>query len=169
MKFRFLLSLPSRNDGTVLPALLGTILAATLVMQLTWAAREPDLPLPLPATAPVTSNRVPIVSPVVASGEIFRRPLFAPRQSSSIASDIAPAPTLGGAVVAGTVSLRGRTYAVVRRSNGKSFNLPVGGQLNGWSLAALRDEGAVFVKGRARQTIAYGTQPTSEAAEPPAE
>lgn len=169
MKFRFPSSLPSRADGTLLPALLSGALAVALLAQLTWTAREPDLPAALHVSAPSARAEVPVISPVVASSEIFRRPLFAPRQSASVAADGPPPPMLGGAVVAGTVSVRGRTFAVVRRPNGTSFNMAVGGRLYGWTLAALRDEGAIFVKGAARQTMAYGAQPVTEAAEIPTE
>lgn len=158
--------MPNRADGTLLPALLAVALAATLLAQLGWTAREPELPPALPVSVPVSNFRVPTISPVAASGEIFRRPIFAPRQSASAASDGAPPPMLGGAVVAGTVSVRGRTFAVVRRPNGTSFNMAIGGRLNGWSLTALRDEGAIFVKGNTRQTMAYGAQPVTEATEP---
>ena len=166
MRFRFPLSLPNRAEGTLLPALLGAVLAATLIAQLMWAARAPELPAALPLPAPFARAQVPVIAPASASAEIFRRPIFAPRQSASLASAGAPPPMLGGAVVAGTVSVRGRTFAVVRRPNGTSFNMAVGSRLNGWSLVGLRAEGAIFVKGNAKQLMAYGAQPVTEAEEP---
>lgn len=165
MKFRFPLSLPNRADGTLLPGILVALLAAALGVQL-WAANaEPDLPPVLAVGATRLVTAIPTIAPVKAARVIFDRPLFAPRQAMTAATGFGQPLVLGGASVAGMVSVRGRSYAVIRRANGEVSNLAIGGLVNGWRLVSLRADGAAFVKDSVRQDIAYGAaaiRPTEE-------
>lgn len=168
MKFRFPLSLPSRADGTFLPAGLASVLVLALAAQLLAAGDGPELP-PAPAVGAARSNfQAPVYQRVGVPPAIFSRPLFGPRQPPTI-GDGAPPPAIGGATVAGTMSVRGRTYAVIRRGNGAVINLRVGGSVEGWRLLSLGPSGAVFQKANDKRTIAYGgsglAQPAAEVPE----
>lgn len=168
MRFQFPLSFPNRADRTVLPAALASALALAFGLQLIWTSSEPDLP-PVMAVGAARSNAaIPRIAPTAPSSAILERPLFAPRQSAVVANG-APPPMFGGAMVAGTVSIRGRTFAVVRRPNGAVSNLSVGGSLGGWRLVSLSQQAAVFVKGAERREVAYGSQPTQASEEPTGE
>jgi hypothetical protein len=149
------------------PALLTGLLGLALVTQTLVMNREPELPPAIAVGAARLSFRSPVLRPVTVPPVIFVRPLFAPRQSPGNSLNAGPPPILGGGVVAGTVTIRGRSYAVVRRSTGAVVNLPVGGTISGWRLTTLGPQGAVFEKGRERRTVPYGTQPAAgELAEP---
>lgn len=170
MRFRFPLSWPSRADGTLLPAVLAGLLVVGLVGQCVATGGTPDLPPVMAVGAARTRLRVPTVVPVSVARVIVDRPLFAPRQSVTSAADGNPPSILGGASVAGTMAIRGRTYAVVRRPDGTSANLSVGATLGGWRLVALGQQGATFVKGGDRRVVAYGASaPVAEAADAPSE
>ncbi len=155
MTFRFPLSFPSRAEGTILPGVLASVLVIALVIQLVSADREPDLPPVLAIGASRVDFDMPAVPPVSTPPVIFDRPLFAPRQSL-VAGPSNKALPLGGALVAGTVAIRGRAFAVIRRANVTVSNIAIGGAVDGWRLIALRPEGAVFVKNNVRHQIAYG-------------
>lgn len=158
MTSRFPLSFPRRAEGTVLPSVLASALAIALAIQFISVDREPDLPPVLAVGAGRADFAMPAVPPVNAASVIFDRPLFAPRQSL-VASSGGQVLPLGGASVAGTVTIRGRAFAVVRRANGTVSNIAIGGVVGGWRLIALRPEGAVFVKNKVRRQIAYGATP----------
>ena len=156
MKFRYHLSLPSRADDTILPAVLAGALALMFGVQLWLSGSDPELPPALAVGASQANTAVPAMTPVGADRIIFDRPLFAPRQSLTAASQAGPAYAIGGAIVAGTVAIRGRSFAVVRRPNGVVTNLGIGGSIDGWRLVALPSDGAVFVKNKERRVIPYG-------------
>jgi len=160
LRYRFPLSSPRRADGTVLPAVLAALLALAFAAQLVWAGDEADLPPVLAVSAARANFAAPAVMPVAVPAVVFERPLFAPRQSltaTATATAAAP-PALGGAVVAGTATIRGRTFAVVRRADGTVANVALGGRVGGWRLVALGQDGAVFVRSGERLQVAYGAQ-----------
>ena len=165
MRFQVPLSFPNRADRTVLPAALASLLALAFGLQLIWTSSEPDLPPVLAVGAARSNAAPPKIVPTATSPIVLERPLFAPRQSVSVANGALPS-ILGGAMVAGTVSIRGRTFAVIRRPNGTASNLSVGGSVAGWRLVSLGQQAAVFVKGAERREIAYGYQPTQASEEP---
>ncbi len=150
------MSVPNRADDTILPAVLAGLLAVLLAVQLLLSGADPDLPPALAVSASRTKTTIPEMAPVVAARVIFDRPLFAPRQSLTAALRTGAASMIGGALVAGTVSIRGRSFAVVRRANGDVMNLGIGGVIDGWRLVALQAGGAVFVKGKESRVLAYG-------------
>ncbi|WP_293880050.1 hypothetical protein [Sphingomonas sp.] len=158
MKFRFLLSLPNRTDETLLPAILAGLLVAAIITQLLWASDAQDLPPVLPVGAAHANFGAPAVAPVGLPGVILARPIFAPRKSALAGAGGGPPPILGGATVAGAMSVHGRSYAVVRRADRTTSNVGIGGVVGGWRLVALGDASAIFVRGRDRRTIAFGAQ-----------
>lgn len=166
MKSRLPISLPNRADGTILPGALAAALLAALFAQLAWADAAPELPPVLAVTQARSAVFQPTPSSAPVPSVILDRPLFAPRQSNVNAADAAPPPILGGMTVAGTVSVRGRTFAVLRRPNGRAINLPVGSSVAGWRLRAIGEASATFVRGGERREIAFGNQPAQAAEEP---
>lgn len=164
MTFQFPSFFPRRADGTVLPSVLASLLAVTLAIQFVAADRAPELPPMLAVGANRVDLDVPAFAAVSAAPILFARPLFAPRQSLIAGSSSQTLP-LGGASVAGTVAIRGRTFAVVRRANGTVSNIAIGSAVGGWRLIALRPEGAVFVKNNVRHQIAYGATPSAASEE----
>ena len=169
MKFQFPLSLPNRAERTLLPTLLSAMLAATFLTQLLWADRDADLPPVMAVTAAQGNFKAPKIPLVEVPRNIFSRPLFAPRKSTTLKNDGSPPPVLGGATIAGTVSIRGRSVVVVQRPGGAVTNLTIGGALGGWRLSAIGQRGAIFVRGSERRDIAYGAPPSGAPTEEPAE
>ncbi len=155
LKFRFPLSLPNRGDATLVPGVLAGILVAMLGLQLWLAGLEPEQPPVLPINVRSANSIFQIMPQAIAAQAIFSRPLFAPRQTMSTPSGTTAPLALGGASVAGTVTIRGRGVAVVRRTDGSVANVSIGGVVGGWRLIALREEGAVFANGKEQRLIRY--------------
>jgi hypothetical protein len=154
------LAAPRRADRTLLPAGLAALLLALFVAQ--WflpATSAPPVALPVATTGRIGAP--PAAPPSADPGPVLARPLFAPRRPMNPGAGVAASP-LGGAVVAGSIAVRGRPMAIVRAPDGAVRRLPIGGMLAGWRLAALDPGGARFRKGGETLTMAYG------AAAPPA-
>lgn len=155
LKFQFPLSAPQRADRSLLPGVFAGLLGLLLIGQLF-----------LPSGSEVAVGQQGMVGLAqLASTEmlvptdpapILGRPLFAPRQSM-ISGSKGPAPVLGGASVAGSVTVRGRIMAIVRRIDGTVHNLPLGGALDGWRLVELTPSSARFRKGGERLDLPFGT------------
>lgn len=143
----------------MLPALLAALLAAMLMLQLL-LTRDVELPSAAPVGAGGGHSRSPVVRVVAVPPVITARSMFAPRGGGKAGGPSSP---LGGSVVAGTVRVGGLAYAVVKTSEGRMVNLPIGGGLAGWRLAALSSEGARFVRGNERIQVNYGAQPQPQA------
>jgi hypothetical protein len=81
------------------------------------------------------------------------------RSASGAVGGAAAAPTgpLGGAAVAGSISVRGRTFAIIQLPNGQVGRLPLGGRLGGLRLIALNPDAAVFQSGSKRVRVPYGS------------
>lgn len=144
----------------MLPASLVALLAAMLMLQLLLTS-DVELPPAGPIGAGGAQLQSLDVRTVAASPVIAARSMFAPRAGGKAG---APTSLLGGAVVAGTVRIGGRAYAVVQTSEGRMINLPIGGGIAGWRLAALSSEGARFVRGNERTQVNYGAQPQPQPA-----
>ena len=168
MKYRFPFSPPNRADRTRLPALLVAVLAMAAIVQLLGARNDP-LPVGLPAVQTARNFDLPVVRPITAAAIITGRPLFAPRQMSIATAAAVTAPAvLGGATVVGSISVRGRSYAVIRRADRSTVNLPVGGFEKGWRLVAIGSDSATFTKGEERRALDFGAaQATGEPEQAP--
>jgi len=146
--------------------MLAMLLAVSLMLVITGGSTPVALPPALPVSgAGAVATTIPNPR-APAARVVFDRPLFAPRQSPFAAANGGEAPVLGGAAVAGTVTLGRRNFAVVRRPDGAVSNLAIGGTISGWRLVALTAQGALFVKSGVRRIVAYGAAPS---AQPPAE
>lgn len=148
--------LPRRRRGTVLPAVLATALVIGAAIQLASPlGLEPSssVPAPRPRIAAIDPATVRLIE---IPAEIAARPLFAPRIAPGDASADNQASALGGVTVAGSVSLRGRRYAVIRKTDGTFANLAVGAFVSGWRLVGLGAESARFSNGAERIEVPYG-------------
>ncbi len=140
----------------MLPAALALVLLAALVLQLALPSQE-ELPPPAIAGGGVRATP-PRISGGYAPDILTAAPIFAPNRTATASADGAGAPAgiLGGARVAGSVSVGGRAYAVIQYPGGKIARLPVGGRLAGWRLAALSPEGARFARNAERVDLPFG-------------
>lgn len=106
---------------------------------------------------------MPSITGQFAPKILSEQSIFSPARTANTGTDQAIQAPLGGATVAGTVSIRGRSYAVVQRPDGAIVRLAVGGRYEGWRLRSLSSAGAVFDKGAQRLPITFGVMPVQTA------
>lgn len=139
----------------MLPALLALLLAVLLIVQFLIVA-----PVDLPETAfGVGRNAasLPIVARnAVADRAIAENDVFSPLRSTAGGADAVASGPLGGVVLAGSVSVGGRSYAMVIAPGGKVSRLAPGGSINGWRLLNLGASGARFGRGSERLDLPFG-------------
>lgn len=162
LKLPFPLPLPRREDGSLLPALLALLLAALLVVQF-MIVTPVELPEPALGAGRNTVAQSIVAGNAIAPKLIVENDVFSPVRSAGGSSDGASAGPLGGAVVAGSVSVGGRAYAMVIVPGGRISRLAPGGSINGWRLLDLTAGGARFGRGSERLDVAYGGQATQTA------
>ncbi|MGV3510860.1 MAG: hypothetical protein ACO1OX_02535 [Novosphingobium sp.] len=157
MKLPFLLYLPRREDDSMFPALLALVLAVLMVVQ--FLISDPiDLP---EATVDIGRNTAaePFVTDSVEAARIIvESDVFSPVRSAGGGGDASFADPLGGAIVAGSLSVRGRAYAMVISPGGQVSRLAPGSRINGWTLLSLSSNGARFGRGTERIDLSYGAQ-----------
>ncbi len=159
MKLRSPLLLPTRANRALLPAVLAALLALAGGLQLALTGGDTELPEPgwLGGGARTSLPQFGIGGIPAPLRDIT---MFDPVRSAAAApGGAAAAPTgpLGGAAVAGSISVRGRTYAIIQLPSGKSGRLPIGGRIGGLRLIALEPDSAVFQAGGKRIRMPYGT------------
>lgn len=167
MKLQFPLAIPTRANGALVPALCAAMLALLAALQF---ALTSDIELPeqgwsggaARAEMPQIAGRS--TPPILRTASIF-----SPTRTAQGEGTTGAALQLGGAAVAGTITVRGRSYAVVQRPDGQLIRLPVGGRLGGMQLIALLPEGAVFMAEGKRVQIAFGSAMLSTPATPAAD
>lgn len=160
-------ALPSRADGTLLPALLAAVLAVAALLQF---ALTDGVALPPTGPVGVGAPVSPVADPVPRGipGAVLARPLFAPSATSGGggggAADAAPADPLGGAQIAGSIGVGRTRVAIVTLPGGRLRRVGIGGVIAGWRLVALTDEGAVLARGRERlrRGFASGDLPAAQ-------
>lgn len=91
---------------------------------------------------------------------LLQNPIFSPARTANDAKSAAALNPLGGAVVAGAVSIRGRSYAVIQRPDGAIVRLGIGSVYAGWRLRSLSTSGALFEQGAQKMTLNFGIAPT---------
>jgi hypothetical protein len=151
-KFQFPLSLPRREDGSLAPSLLVLLLLMIAGLQFILTS-QPELPQAATPAETLPRASIPAAGIFVAPEAILARNLFAPARNGA---DDAAVGTLGGAVVAGTVKVRGARYAVVVMPGGAVSRVYPGGTVNGWKLASLGADQARFVRGSEILRLPYG-------------
>ncbi len=155
MKFQARFPRPSRDSGTLLPALLSGVLALMVALQFALPA-EVELPLQIGQAVPAriaTSE----VARVVSNPVIMRNALFTPSRGGSGGGNVATAGPLDGAVVVGTVRGRGFARALLQQSDGSSIAVPLGGGYRGWRLAGLNRDAAIFTRDGERIAMPFTT------------
>lgn len=116
-----------------------------------------------------TRVAMPLVAGRALPEALLRSTIFAPTRTLQLkGAEGAPSP-LQGASVAGSITVRGRSYAVIQRSDGQIVRLPIGGRIAGQRLVSLSPEGALFQSGGQRSRIPYGTSARPAEPEPEAE
>ena len=164
MKLRSPLAAPTRANRALLPALLAGLLALAAVLQLALTGGDTQLPAPgwIGGGARVSLPQfgAGLVPPVLR-----RLTMFDPaRSAAGPAGSVPPTGPLGGAVVAGSISVRGRAVAIIQLPSGKVGRLAVGGSLGGLRLVALEPDGAVFQSGAKRIRVPFGAPTITPAA-----
>jgi hypothetical protein len=150
----------------MLPAALAAVLALAVVVQLMLGA---DTPLPPAAPGPVRIARsaAPAVPAVIAPPVILERDIFT-RPAQGPAGVAAPTAQLGGAAIAGTVSVLGRRVAIVALPGGGFRRIAPGDMIAGWTLLGLGPDGARLRRGAETLILPYGAA-VAPPAEPPAD
>lgn len=164
LKFRFPLALPRRDSGEVLPAALVALLAAMTMTQLLLSAQA-ELPASGGVGFGAARFAAPLVAPVEVPAEIMARPLFAPRLAPPQAGGgQATASAIGGAVIAGSISIRGRSRILIRHPDGRVAELAPGGTIAGWRLLRIGRTGVSLARDGKRIEVAFGAAAPAEAA-----
>jgi hypothetical protein len=164
LKPRFPSWKPARANGALFPALCALALALLAAMQLllTGPARLPDETGPRGGgvRAAMPEIRPGAVDPVLRAAPIFTpgRTMAGSEHGVSAGADGAGAGSglPGGWQLAGSVSVRGRAYAIVQDAAGRVIRLAPGGRIAGARLVSLSADGAVFVSGGQRMSIPFG-------------
>lgn len=147
---------PSRDNGTILPALLAGALVLMIALQFALPA-ELDLPAEGSRIVPVRMVQGNVAR-VVPDPVILRDALFSPARSA-VAGGTATGGTgpLDGAIVVGMVRARGVARAVIQQSDGTALSVPVGGRYRSWRLVSITSGNAVFSRDGERLALAFTT------------
>jgi hypothetical protein len=155
-----------RVNGVLAPAFCAAVLLLCIVLQL---ALTTDVEFPEAGRSEGRARGdLPLIAGQFVPTIIQERPIFSPSRTAVEANEQAIALPLQGAAIAGMVSIKGRTYAVLQRPDGRTSRLTVGMRYAGWRLRSLSSTGAVFDKGAQRLPVAFGAataQQTPQTAE----
>ena len=156
MKFRLSLAQPTRANRALFPAICAGGLALCLLLQLALTGGV-EIPEVSPSGGQTRAD-FPSIGGQSLPPILREKSIFSPgRTATSAGAEAAQAP-LGGAVVAGAVSIRGRSYAVIQRPDGSIVRLGVGGFFEGWRLRALTSNAALFDQGAQKLILNFGAR-----------
>lgn len=149
---RRLPTIPPRDSRARLPVGLTLVLAALAAGQL---ALPHAVSLPPGGTVAMlaTGHAPPPPARIGVPAILAVRPLFAPVVQAAANAPIDP---LGGAVIAGSVSRGGATFALVQMPGGVIRTVAPGAVIAGWRLVALTPAGAQLVRAGNSLFVAYG-------------
>ncbi len=157
LKLQYPIPLPTSANRAIVPAACAIVLAALSVLQL--ALKEDDV---IPSSGlgggGVRTN-MPLLYGVAVPSILAERPIFSPARSAIVSGEGGVASPLNGAQVAGVISIRGQSYAIVQQPGGRIVRLKVGGRYAGWTLASLNSESAIFRQGATRLPVRFGAVP----------
>jgi hypothetical protein len=146
-----------RDNRTLLPMLCSATLLLALVMQLVLTGNT-ELPDDI-SSGGRPRTEMPAITGQFVPPILLARPMFSPvRTANNDTDQVAQAP-LGGAFVAGAVSINGKSYAVVQRPDGGIIRLAIGAGYAGWRLQSLSSTGAMFGQGKQRISMIFGVAP----------
>lgn len=154
MKLRFRSALPPLDKSARLPILLAGFLLAGLAFQL-FAVDQPELPEVGPI-AGVSARHAFVGDPPPTTGTsvILSRSLFAPTATQG-GSNASP---LEGIVIAGSIRVGSRVFAVVQGPGNKTSSVPVGGSVGDWRLRAVRKSEAELTRNEEQITVPFGAR-----------
>ncbi|WP_156679480.1 hypothetical protein [Sphingomonas profundi] len=118
--------------------------------------------------APVAAPSLPpprAIEPAPAVGEAPARPLFSAAPADPLLPEAGSPPAAGPDLVGIVGRLPDDAVALVRGGNGGTQMVAIGGQVEGWRLAALSPDAALFVRGAERLRVGL----PAEAAPDPAQ
>lgn len=152
MKFQAQLPRPSRDNATLLPALLAGALVLMAALQFALPA-EAELPAQTGGSVQrALADRQ--VTRAIPDPVILRNALFAPGRANG-GANVAAAGPLDGAVAVGMVRGRGFARAVLQQSDGSAVSVAVGGRYRGWRLIGLTKVNAIFTRDGVRVAMAF--------------
>jgi hypothetical protein len=166
LKLRSPLAKPTRANRSLVPAICAVALTAMLALQL-GLTRGVDLP-ETGWSGGGARSQLPEIAGQFVPPILKQQSIFSPTRTAQVAGVVAVVLPLNGAVVAGMISVRGRSYAVIQQPGGTIVRLPIGGRYAGWRLRNLSADGAVFDRGSKRLPLSFGAipaQPVTETTE----
>ena len=137
------------------PLLCVLLLAALAIFQLALSNAPEFEERPAVATR-LSMAPAPSVTQTEIPASILEHPIFAPRVSTPLAGAPGAVAPLGGASIAGVVTIGRTRYAIVRSVTGSIGHIRIGGRVAGWRIIALEQDGATLIKGAERLHLAYG-------------
>ncbi len=154
MRLAFLSALPPLDKTARLPIALAALLLAALAFQFLGSSA-----VELPEAGPVggllqSPARIKDVRPASGAPAIVARSMFAP----VVSSDAKGADPNLGVVIAGSIRIGGKQFAVVQGPSGQSSTVRVGGQIGNWSLRAIRENGAVLTRNQEQVIVPFGAR-----------
>lgn len=160
LKLQFPFPLPTRANRAVMPALCAAVLLVLAALQLVLTS---DVQLPEQSlSGGGVRSKLPGIAPDGIDPLLLRNAIFAPTRTAG--AEQSEATPLGGASLAGAVTVAGRSMAIVQRADGTVVRLPLGGSVSGMRLIAINRSGAVFVSGGKRVYVAFGAVASAPAA-----
>ena len=159
--FRF----PTRDNGSLLPALLCAVLVVMIALQFA-VPQDGEL---TSAPGRIIARTLPEreISRAVADPVIVRDALFSPTRAGK-SGDVASAP-LGGAKAVGIVRGRGFARVVLQDSVGNPVSLSLGSRYQGRTLTRISRDSVTFSRGRERLEMRIGNGTASIQAYRPSE
>ncbi len=150
------IALPTRDNGTILPALLCAVLVLMAGLQF---APPAELELPVSAGR-VTAKTLPAREPnrVVADSIILRDPLFSPTRGGGT-NEASSAP-LDGAKAVGIVRGRGFARVIMQDAAGTPVSINLGNRYKGWRLTQIGRDSVTFSQGKERLAVSLANEPS---------
>lgn len=154
MKLRFPLQRPTSANGALLPAACSAALAVIALLQLGLTQ-----PVELPqqgASGSAAQASLPRLVARPVPPILEKISIFAPERTAGGSGASGNSSQLGGHRLAGALSVRGRTVAILQGPDGTARRLPVGGAIGGMTLLGVDGDGATFRKDGKRIHVGFG-------------
>jgi len=161
---------PSRADGTLLPALLALLLAVLAAVQLAIGPEAPPAERYGRIVVPAVQHRAE--PPVVIDPVILRAAIFTPgRGSGGDGAPPAPLGPLGDAAPVGITRTRGGTRVILQRGDGAIIRLAIGARYREWRLIGVTSDAVRFAGPGGSVQVPLADRPisTGQYALPPAD
>lgn len=144
-----------RDKGPFLPVVLTLLLLAAAGFQLVMTDGV-ELPPVGGGVAVAATRSIGVVGSTEADPAIQERPLFAPGRRVGGAIEGAGDGPLAGAIVAGAIRTGRYSRVMLQLPDGGIARVPMGGVYQGWRLAGVGADAALFIRGGERLTVRFG-------------